>query len=107
MTVGQKLIRTPCLFNTFGHRDGVPQECTVVYVHPQRRFYTVEFTSQYGLKFRQSYYFEDRQGPAGEEDEPNENDSDFKPERWGGKNRHGGNYGPRFGGGPRKKSAAG
>ena len=78
MIVGEKLIRTPRLYTTFGHRDGVPQECVVISIHPRRRFYTVEFTSKFGQRFRQSYYFEDRRGTAGEKGQDYESDSDYE-----------------------------
>ena len=39
-----------------------PQPCRVVYIHPQRRFYTVEFDMPRGRKCRESYYFPDRAG---------------------------------------------
>lgn len=47
-----------------GNRQKRP--CRVVYIHPAYRFYTVEFCSELGWKFRQSYFFEDRDpdGPA-------------------------------------------
>lgn len=34
-------------------------DCVVVYIHPQRRFYTVEFTgpAPNSFKFRESYFF--------------------------------------------------
>ena len=38
--------------------------CRVVYIHPLWRFYTVEFTTVLGWKFRQSYFFEDKE-PGG------------------------------------------
>nr|DAL91793.1 MAG TPA: ATP synthase subunit 9 [Caudoviricetes sp.] len=35
--------------------------CTVIYIHPQRRFYRVEFETR-GGKFRESFYFPGRGG---------------------------------------------
>lgn len=32
-----------------------PEEGVVVYIHPQRRYFTVEFTTILGRKIRQSY----------------------------------------------------
>lgn len=42
--------------------DGQAFTATVVYIHPQRRFYTVEFDLPRGRKCRESYYFPDRAG---------------------------------------------
>ena len=42
--------------------DGQAFTATVVYIHPQRRFYTVEFDMPRGRKCRESYYFPDRAG---------------------------------------------
>lgn len=42
--------------------DGQAFTGTVVYIHPQRRFYTVEFDMPRGRKCRESYYFPDRAG---------------------------------------------
>lgn len=40
-----------------------PLPCTVVYIHPERRFYTVEFKSEVtGQTFRESFLFPDRAG---------------------------------------------
>ena len=46
--------------------DRQERTCKVVYIHPLWRFYTVEFTTQLGWKFRESYYFEDKR-PDGPE----------------------------------------
>lgn len=44
-----------------------PLPCTVVYIHPQHRFYTVEFKSEVtGEAFRESFLFPDRDGTAWE-----------------------------------------
>ena len=36
------------------------KECVVVYIHPKWRFYTVEFTTELGWKYRESYFFADK-----------------------------------------------
>ena len=51
--VGDKRAETPtiegaCFIGTL--------PCRVVYVHPQRRYYTVEFTFGRGRRFRESYF---------------------------------------------------
>lgn len=43
-------------------------EGTVVYIHPKRRFYTLQFKNRYGETFRESFYFPSRGGnPDNEE----------------------------------------
>lgn len=44
--------------------DGQAFTATVVYIHPKRRFYTVEFDLPRGRKCRESYYFPDRAGAS-------------------------------------------
>ena len=44
--------------------DGEGYTATVVYIHPQRRFYSVEFVFARGRRFRESFYFPDRAGGA-------------------------------------------
>lgn len=41
-----------------GHK--LLRECVVVFIHPEWRFYTVEFTTDLGWKFRESYFFADK-----------------------------------------------
>lgn len=36
---------------------------TVIYIHPERRFYTVEFNMGRGNRCRQSFFFPRRLGP--------------------------------------------
>lgn len=45
--------------------DGQAFTATVVYIHPQRRFYSVEFVFARGRRFRESFYFPDRAGDPG------------------------------------------
>ena len=67
MMVGDKL---PGVVPSYGSTcsgfvsDGQAFTATVVYIHPQRRFYTVEFDMPRGRKCRESYYFPDRAGGA-------------------------------------------
>jgi len=57
MIVGDKIGH---LRPSFGESAGVKNprkyEGVVVYIHPERRFFTVEFKFEYG-SFRQSFYF--------------------------------------------------
>lgn len=52
-----------------GDCRGITKTGTVVYIHPDRRFYTVEYELGSG-KVRESYYFPARNGT----DEPAESD---------------------------------
>lgn len=73
------LIEIPVRFYT-DVRDGLkPMPSRVVYIHPQRRFYTVEFRSPVtGETFRESFYFADRRHePRRTERTKHENDCNF------------------------------
>lgn len=65
MMVGDKL---PGMVPSYGATctgfasDGEGYTATVVYIHPQRRFYSVEFVFARGRRFRESFYFPDRAG---------------------------------------------
>lgn len=41
-----------------------PVEGVVTYIHPEFRFYVVEFAAPAGYRFRETFYFQDRD-PAG------------------------------------------
>lgn len=63
MNIGDKLTRVP----TFASKTGIDyvgaQPCTVVYIHPERRFYTVEFCSCVTEEtWRESFFFKNRIG---------------------------------------------
>ena len=60
MQVGDK--KTEVLH--MGQDNGVTKTGTVVYIHPARRFYVVEFDPG-GHKVRESYYFPNRRGGNG------------------------------------------
>ncbi len=66
MNIGDKRVETPTMNTTHGDFKSVPVECRVAYIHPERRFYTVEFFFPLtGWRFRESYYVEDRaHGPV-------------------------------------------
>ena len=58
MKIGDILHLEPTLEATSGLGTNGPIPCTVVYIHPQRRFYVVEFTSLItGEKWRETMYF--------------------------------------------------
>lgn len=61
MQIGDIRTEAPSFWTIFGHGAGEPRQCRVVYVHPQRRFYTVEFYfPMTGERFLESYYFDYR-----------------------------------------------
>jgi len=76
LRVGNKLIRIPTIFTAFCGRnygeDVGPMPCRVIYVHPQGRYYTVEFHFPKGT-IRESFKAEeehvkarsDRKGHSG------------------------------------------
>lgn len=76
---------------SFGDSKYCPQQsmpdllpCDVVYIHPQRRYYTVEFTFPQGRKFRESYCFPGRGNawePIVKDVQRNESNQHHKPKR--------------------------
>lgn len=58
MQIGDKLPVTPII-------EGVKSkqmEGTVIFIHPQRRYFTVEIVGKNGMTFRESYPFQYRRG---------------------------------------------
>ena len=66
MKVGDIRRETPSVDSTVMLEDRQPWRCEVVYIHPKWRFYTVEFTTILGWKFRESFFFRDKR-PDGPE----------------------------------------
>ena len=62
MKVGDKLKLRPYINAESGALAARPQVCTVTYIHPEGRYYVVEFTSERGETFRQTMYFPEREG---------------------------------------------
>ena len=61
MKLGDEITARPLFGGATGESVGKPQKGVVVYIHPQKRFYTLEFKSQVtSERFRESYYFADR-----------------------------------------------
>lgn len=58
MIVGDKIGHLCPTFGGISNGLLTPKQCdgVVVYIHPQRRFFIVEFKFEYG-SFRQSFYF--------------------------------------------------
>ncbi len=61
--LGDKVTRKISIFDpSLGISTAVPVEATVVYIHPERRFYTIECKMPAGRSFRESLYFFPRCG---------------------------------------------
>lgn len=64
MKIGDIVIETPSV----DFADGIPaaergpRKGRVVGIHPQQRFYRVEFTARNGAVWRECFYFPDRRG---------------------------------------------
>ncbi|MEG1758534.1 MAG: hypothetical protein RR235_08785 [Oscillospiraceae bacterium] len=60
MKLGDTVSRVPHFGHDSAHNPDKPKTIPgiVVYVHPQRRYYTVEFSFRKDHKFRESYYFQ-------------------------------------------------
>lgn len=57
MQVGDVLYIRPNFYSTFGMTAGVGlRRCWVTYVHPEARFYVVEFRSELGIPWRETFY---------------------------------------------------
>lgn len=62
MRIGDTLTLEPTMALALGLGRGGPRPCRVVYVHPQRRFFTVEFTSDVtGERWRESIFIPARE----------------------------------------------
>lgn len=66
MRVGEIRREMPSVDSTVMLEGRQPWRCEVVYIHPKWRFYTVEFTTVLGWKFRESFFFRDKR-PDGPE----------------------------------------
>ena len=61
MKIGQKVTRYPVSFSEpDGKKGQKPMTGTVVYIHPLERFYVVEFRSDVGVPWRETFYFDNR-----------------------------------------------
>ena len=56
MMLGDKQVAAPTISTSYGNHIATPMEGETVYIHPEGRFYTLEFKSPVtGEKFRESY----------------------------------------------------
>lgn len=83
MKVGDIRREMPSIDSTVMLEDRQPWRCEVVYIHPKWRFYTVEFTTILGWKFRESFFFRDKRpdGPELPEHIRRERERAVKPDR--------------------------
>lgn len=61
MNIGDKLMLVPSTASSTEDEETAAIPCRVVYIHPERRFYRVEFKSTItGETWRETFYFADR-----------------------------------------------
>ena len=61
MRRGDRQVAAPTFDTSYGSHKAPLRDGKVVYIHPEGRFYTLEFKSPVtGEHFRESYYFADR-----------------------------------------------
>lgn len=63
MKVGDKIGHLKPSFGEVIRIDAPAYPARVVYIHPQRHFYIVEFEMPKNNHFRESFYFKNRSGP--------------------------------------------
>ncbi len=75
--LGAKLRLTPSVYGAKELVEVGPQPCRVVYIHPLRRYFVVEFSATItGSTWREVKYFNDRAAKPGKE-EHHANNSNF------------------------------
>ena len=60
MKIGDIRMEMPTVDSELMLANRQKRRCEVVWIHPQWRFYVVEFTTELGWKFRESYFFADK-----------------------------------------------
>ena len=54
--LGDKQVAAPTFATSYGNHESTPREGETVYIHPEGRFYTLEFKSPVtGERFRESF----------------------------------------------------
>lgn len=66
MNIGDIRMELPTVDSELMLADRQKRKCEVIYIHPEYRFYVVEFITERGWKFRETFYFRDRD-PSGPE----------------------------------------
>lgn len=64
MEIGDIRVELPTVDSEIMLSGRKPQRGVVVYIHPDYRFYVVEFETERGYRFRETFYFQDR-APGG------------------------------------------
>ena len=67
MKLGDEITARPLFGGATGESEGEPQKGVVVYIHPEGRFYRVQFTAANGTHFHECYF---QQAQASEKDMP-------------------------------------
>lgn len=64
MKIGDIVTEMPFVDSVDGiaAEDRGPRKGRVVWIHPQRRFYRVEFSTPLGYKWTECFYFQERRG---------------------------------------------
>ena len=60
MKIGDIRMELPTVDSELMLANRQKRRCEVVWIHPKWRFYIVEFTTELGWKFRETFYFRDR-----------------------------------------------
>lgn len=60
MKIGDIRMEMPTVDSELMLANRQKRRCEVVWIHPKWRFYIVEFTTELGWKFRETFYFRDR-----------------------------------------------
>lgn len=56
MNVGDKLRIQPTFDKDYSDERKHAMDCVVVYIHPEDRYYVVEFRSDLGIPWRETFY---------------------------------------------------
>lgn len=65
MKIGDIRMELPTVDSELMLANRQSRRCEVVWIHPEWRFYIVEFTTELGWKFRETFYFADREPGKG------------------------------------------
>lgn len=80
MNIGDILTRKPSICGQRGFEDTTEMPCRAIYIHPQRRFYTVEFQNG-DYTWRETFYFKRRPNRTEAKERPH--DRRYMPRHYG------------------------
>lgn len=66
MHLGDTLRLEPTIYAQCGFERVPILDCTVIYIHPRRRFYVVEFCNARGQRWREARYFPHSEADTGD-----------------------------------------